>query len=430
MTPNRTRLAKGIGASPARRRRAAGMARTAAVVLVCTLAAGCARKKTPPASAPPPEVDVAKPIVREVTEWDEFTGWLEAVNRVEIRPRVSGYLESVNFKEGQIVKTGDLLFVIDPRPFNAVLAAAEAELSAAQTRLDLAQNDVQRAQGALDSHAISAEELDRRSKMAVEAQAAVEGAKAQVERTKLDVEFTAVRSPIDGRASNYGVTVGNLVTGGSSGGEATLLTVVVSIDPIQCYFEADEQEYLKYTRLAASGARPSSRVAANPVRIALPDEADFRHEGHMDFVDNRIDRQTGTIRARAILPNPDGLLVPGLFVRLRLIGETRPNAVLIPDQAIGNDQANRVVYVVDDKNIVSLRTVQPGRIIDGLRLIRSGLDGTERIVVRGVQRARPGSPVTPTVVDANSFATGAPTAAPPVIGAPKEATTPTKEGGK
>jgi RND family efflux transporter MFP subunit len=423
MTPTSTEPAP--AARPSRLARAVALG---AAILASCLLAGCGRKKSSPPPAPPPEVDVAKPIVRDVTEWDEFTGRLQAVNRVEVRPRVSGYLESVNFKEGQIVKKGDLLFVIDPRPFKAVLAAAQAELDGARTRLELAKNEVERAQGALASHAISAEEFDRRNKMAVEAESAVEGAQAEVERAQLDLEFTSVRSPIDGRASNYGVTVGNLVTGGTSGGEATLLTVIVSIDPIQCYFEAHEQEYLKYTRLAASGARPSSRVVPNPVRVALADEADFRHEGHMDFVDNRIDRETGTIRARAILPNPDGLLVPGLFVRLRLIGETLPNALLIPDQAIGNDQANRVVYVVDDKNIVSLRIVQPGRLIDGLRLIRSGLDGTERIVVRGVQRARPGSPVAPTVVDANLFAAGAPAAAPPPVDAGK--TPPGKEGGK
>ena len=368
-------------------------------VAACVLVGGC-RESTPPAP-PPPEVDVAKPVVREVTEWDEYTGRLAAIETVEVRPRVSGYLDSVNFKEGQIVKKGDLLFVIDPRPFRAVMAAAEAEVRGAQTRLDLARNDARRSQSLAPGGAVSSEEFDRRNKTVTELQTALDAAKARLDQAKLEVEFTEVRAPIDGRTSDYGVTVGNLVSGGASGGgrQATLLTTIVSLNPIHCYIDASDQDYLKYTRLAAAGSRPSSRDKPNPVRVALPDETDFRHEGTMDFVDNRIDPLTGTIRGRAVLDNSDGLLVPGQFVRLRLIGETRPGAVLVPDDAIGTDQSNRIVYVVDDKGIVALRTVTTGRLIDGLRVIRSGLDGSESIVVSGLQRVRPGSPVHPRTIE-------------------------------
>jgi RND family efflux transporter MFP subunit len=237
-----------------------------------------------------------------------------------------------------------------------------------------------------------------------------------------------VRAPIDGRTSNYVVTVGNLITGGSSGGgQSTLLTTIVSLNPIHCYIEASEQDYLKYTRLAAAGSRPSSRDKANPVRVALGDETDFRHEGTMDFVDNRIDPSTATMRGRAVLNNPDGLLTPGQFVRLRLIGETRPGAVLVPDAAIGTDQSNRIVYVVDDKNLVTLRTVTIGRLIDGLRVVRSGIDGSEKIVVSGVQRVRPGASVTPHGIDLE-VATATPAPAAPVAGAP--ATSPAADHGR
>jgi RND family efflux transporter MFP subunit len=376
------------------------LSRIQRIIAACALGAvagsfGC-RESSAPAAAPP-EVDVALPIVGEVTEWDEYTGRLAAIDAVDVRPRVSGYLESVHFKEGQIVKKGDLLFVIDPRPFRAVMAEAAADVRSAQTRLELARNDVQRIEELVSEGAVSAEEFDRRSKAAIEAQSTLDAAKARLEEARLDVEFTEVRAPIGGRVSNYAVTVGNLISGGSSG-ESTLLTTIVSLDPIYCYFDASEQDYLKYTRLAVSGKRPSSRDVANPVHVSLADESDFKHEGTMNFVDNRIDPSTGTIRGRAILNNSDGLLVPGQFVRLRLIGETRPGAVLVPDEAIGTDQSNRVVYVVDDKDTVSLRIVTAGRLIDGLRVIRSGIDGSERIVVNGVQRVRPGASVTPRLI--------------------------------
>ncbi len=392
------------------------------IIAACALGAvagssgGCRESAAP--APPPPEVDVARPIVREITEWDEYTGRLAAIDTVEVRPRVSGYLGSVHFKEGRVVKKGDLLFVIDPRPFRAVLAAAEADVRGAQTRLERARNDARRTENLVPQGAVSAEEFDRRSKTALEAQTALDAALARLDQAKLDVEFTEVRAPIDGRTSNYVVTVGNLITGGSSGGgQSTLLTTIVSLDPIHCYIEASEQDYLKYTRLAAAGRRPSSRDTANPVRVALGDETDFRHEGTMDFVDNRIDPFTATVRGRAVLNNPDGLLTPGQFVRLRLIGETKPGAVLVPDEAIGTDQSNRIVYVVDNENLVTLRTVTIGRLIDGLRVIRSGIDGSEEIVVNGLQRVRLGAPITPRRVDLQR-ATTAPAPGVPVAGSP------------
>ncbi len=391
------------------------------ILVACALlgvaggAGGCNRAPPEPAAPPPPEVDVAKPIVREVTEWDEYTGRLAAIDTVEVRPRVSGYLESVHFKEGQIVKKGDLLVVIDPRPFRAVLAAAAADVAGAEARLELARNELERAENLIDARAIAAEDVDRRSKAVVEAQASLDGAKARVDQARLEVEFTEVRAPIDGRTSHYAVTAGNLVSGGSSG-IATLLTTIVSLNPIHCYVDASEQDYLKYMRLAISGRRPSSRDKPNPVHVAVADENEFRYPGYMDFVDNRIDPFTGTMRGRAIVENPDGMLVPGLFVRLRLIGESKPGAVLLPDEAIGTDQSKRVVYVVDDKSTVALRTVTTGRLIDGLRVIRSGLDGSETVVVRGLQRVRPGATVAPRAVDLDTAtdrppATGASTSA-------------------
>lgn len=368
---------------------------TSILLLISSSLAACDRASNAPPPPPPPTVDVASPLVREITEWDEYTGRLAAVETVEVRPRVSGYLESVHFRDGQIVTKGDLLFVIDSRPFRATLAAAEAEVTGAQTRLELARNDAERAEPLVSTKAISVEEYDAKSKAALEAQAALEAAQAVVEQARLNVEFTEVRSPIDGRISNAFVTTGNLITGGAGGGDSTLLTTIVSLDPIYCYFTASEQDYLKYTRLAASGARPSSRDKANPVRIALADEADYSHEGKMDFVDNQLDELTGTIRGRAIFDNHNHQLIPGLFVRLQLIGETNPGAVLVPDLAIGTDQSNRIVYVLDKDNVPRIRIVTPGRLIDGMRVVKSGLDGSETIVINGVQRVRPGSPVKP-----------------------------------
>lgn len=360
------------------------------------LLSGCPPKPAPPLpQPPPPPVTTAKPVVREVVEWDDYTGRLGAEQTVEIRARVSGYLQSIDFRDGQVVQKGDRLYVIDPRPYQAVLNSAKAEVTQVNTRLELARNDLERAGNLLKTRAISAEEYDTRSKAVREAEAAVEAAKARVEASALDVEFTEVKAPISGRISRTLVDVGNLVSGGQA--NSTLLTTIVSMDPIYCYFDASEAAYLKYVRLMQNGERPSSRDFANPVFVGLADEKGFPHRGHMDFVDNRIDQQTGTMRGRAVLDNQDGSLIPGLFVRVRLIGSGKYQAIQVPDEAIGTDQSQRFVLVVKPDNSVEHRLVEVGAMIDGLRVVRSGLSAEDIIIIDGLQRVRPGIQVVPTL---------------------------------
>jgi RND family efflux transporter MFP subunit len=373
--------------------------RTATIVLrsiVLPLAAlavtalGCSR---PPQSAPPPpKVKALHPVKREVMEWDEYTARLDAVDSVEVRPRVSGYLQSVHFKDGALVKKGDLLFLIDPRPYEAAERHAEADAALARSRLELARKNFARAGALLQTHAISQEESDIRESTVRQAEASVQEAQAALDAAKLDVEFTRVTAPISGRASKKLVTEGNLINGGV-GTQSTLLTTIVSMDPIYAYFDADERSFLKYVRLGNSGERPSSREHRNPVRIGLADEDGFPREGFMDFVDNQLDRGTGTIVGRALIPNPDLTLTPGLFARLRLPGSGLYSAVLLPDEAIGSDQSQKFVYVVADDGKVEYRAVKIGPLIDGLRVVRDGVTAEEWVVVSGVQRVRPGQPV-------------------------------------
>lgn len=363
--------------------------------LTCFLAfaaAACGRTAPPP--PPPPPVAVAHPLVQAVVEWDEYTARLAAVSAVEVRPRVSGYLQSVHFVDGAIVAAGDLLFVIDPRPYEAVLNRARADLALAEARLDLARKDLVRAEFLVKSRAISQEEVDTRAATVRQAEAAVGGARAAVDAAALDVEFTHVTAPIGGRASRHLVTEGNLVVGGGTS-NATLLTSIVSIDPIWAYFEIDEQAYLRYARLNLAGERPSSREVQYPVQVALADEHDFPHAGAMDFIDNQFDPETGTMQGRAVLPNPDQLFSPGQFVRLRLAGSGRHDAVLIPDEAVGTDQAQRFVWVVDGENRVHYRAVELGPLYEGKRIVRSGLTAADRLVVSGLQRVRPNIVVAP-----------------------------------
>lgn len=337
---------------------------------------------------------MAPPVVRESVEWDEYTGRFGAVDTVEVRPRVDGYIAEIHFKAGQIVKKGDLLFTIDPRPFQAELDRAMATVKAARAELDHAEFELKRVEGL--SRDFVAPEKERRDVLFAEqrARAAVDHAVAEQHLAELNMEWSKVTAPIAGRVSRENVTVGNLVHDGAA--DATVLTNIVSIDPIYCYFDVDEQAYLKYTRMSQSGERISSRDRANPVRVALFDEMDFVHEGQMDFVDNAMDHMTGTLRARAVLSNPTGMLVPGLFARIRLIGSGIQKMTFVPDAAIVADQTTRQVLVVDDKNVVQPKPVVLGRLQNGLRRIKSGLDGTETVIVRGVQRARPGMTVKPT----------------------------------
>jgi RND family efflux transporter MFP subunit len=355
---------------------------------------GCGGKPADP--PPPPAVTVAPVLERDINEWDEFTGRLEAVDQVEIRPRVSGYIRRVTFPEGKEVRKGELLFEIDPRPYQADLARAEAQLEQARTASELAAREVERAQRMVTVKAISQEEFDSRTSAQANGLASVRAAEAAVQTARLNLGWTEVRSPIAGRVSNAEVTAGNLVQAGPP--TATLLTTVVSLDPIYAYFEGDEQTYLKYTTLARSGARPSSRDVRNPIYMGLAnEEGQFPHKGYVDFVDNRLDPETGTIRARAVFSNKDRLFTPGLFARMKLVGSGRYHAELVLDRAIGTDQDKKFVLVLKPDKTVEYRSVQPGRLVDGLRIIRSGLKGGEQIVINGLQRVRPGMKVTPSV---------------------------------
>jgi multidrug efflux system membrane fusion protein len=353
--------------------------------------AACGRGDPPP--PPPPQVTVAAVLEREINEWDEFTGRMQAVETVEIRPRVSGQVQRVAFEEGKEVKKGDVLFVIDPRPYRAELARAAAELERTRTRAALATRDLERARFLIEKQAISQEEFDLRTSSLEENQAAIRAAEAQVADASLDVEWATVRSPIDGRVSRAEVTEGNLVESGP--GEATLLTTVVSLDPMYVYFEGDEQTYLKYGQLARSGSRASSRDVENPIFLGLANEEGFPHEGYVDFVDNQLDPSTGTIRARAVFSNADRLFTPGLFARLKLVGSGRYTARLVRDSAIGTDQDKKFVLVLQPDSTVEYRRIEPGRVVEGLRIVTSGLEGGEKIVVNGLQRVRSGMKVNP-----------------------------------
>jgi RND family efflux transporter MFP subunit len=354
---------------------------------------GCGRSGSAQQSQPPPQVSVATVLEKRVKDWDEFTGRFQAVETVEIRPRVSGYIDKVAFKEGGIVKTGDLLFVIDPRPYRAEYDRAGADVKRYKTALELARIESVRVQHLRDSGAVSQEELDERTSTVAQAEANVAGAEAALESASLNLNFTRVTSPITGRVSRAEVTRGNLVTGGSNGG--TLLSSVVSMDPIYLYFDGDEQAYLRYTQMARSGERASSRDAPNPVQVGLANEEGFPHRGTVDFVDNQLNPQTGTIRARAVLENKDGQFTPGLFARVQLLGSGEYPAILIDDRAVNTDQSQKYVLLLGTNNQIEYRRIKLGRMIDGLRIVREGLKVGDVIVVNGAQRVHPGMTVTP-----------------------------------
>jgi len=353
--------------------------------------AGCARNEAATAAAAPPapEVSVAQVVSRPVTDFNEFTGRFVAVERVEVRPRVSGYIASVAFTPGREVKQGDVLFTIDPRPYEAELKRAKAELARARTQLALARSERERATKLLELRAISHEEFDARVAGSEQADANVEAAAAAVDTAALNLSFTRVVSPISGLVSREEVTVGNLVTNG------TLLTTVVSVDKIYVEFETDEQAYLKSTALTRAGSLGNARDGNQPVWVGLADEQGTPHEGRMVFVDNALDAQTGTIRARALLDNKDRRFTPGLFARVKLVGSARYDALLVNDSAIGTDQNVRYVFAVTPDNKVEYRAVKLGPVFDGLRVVREGLKEGETIVVNGLQRVRPGVTIAP-----------------------------------
>jgi multidrug efflux system membrane fusion protein len=351
-----------------------------------------------PASAqqgPPqsPAVTVAQPVERKVQEWDEFTGRFEAVDTVEVRARVSGYLNEVHFTDGQNVRKGDLLFVIDPRPFQRMVERLRAELAAAKARFDFAQKDFERARPLAKSENISEQVFQQRQKELSESEATVKASEANLAAAELDLEFTRILAPIDGRISRRLVSAGNYVTGASS--SATLLTTIVSQDPIQFYFDVSEADYLKYVRLGAAVSRADTAAAKLPVDLGLLDENRFPHRGFLDFIDNRIDQSTGALRGRALFENREGLFKPGLFARIRLAGSDEYMALMLPDTAIASDQTNRFVYTVGEDGSVAYKPVTLGPIFDGLRVIRSGVAASDWVIVNGIQRARPGVKVTP-----------------------------------
>jgi len=355
------------------------------------LTGACSKAQTTAAAAPaPPEVSVARVLVRNIVEYDEFTGRLVAVDTVAVRPRVSGYIEQVGFKEGAEVKRGDVLFVIDPRPYVAEHDRAKADLQRAISRAELAKRERERAEKMIGTHAISQEEADERINAEREAGANVSAAQAAVDAATLNLGFTRVTSPIAGKVSRAEVTEGNLVTGGQAGA-ATLLTTVVSLDPIRAYFESDEQVYLKHISLG-SGGHATTRI---PVFLGLANEEGYPHQGYLDFVDNQVDPSTGTIRARAVFDNKQRLFTPGLFARLKLEGSGRHDAVLIDDRAVGTDQDKKFVLKVGTDNSAAYQPITLGPVVDGLRVVRAGLQTGDRIIVNGLQRVRPGAPVTP-----------------------------------
>lgn len=372
-------------------------------LLACVLALPAFAADDAPAAAPP-TVTVAQPLTKRITEWDEYTGRFVAKQRVEVRARVSGYLDSVHFSEGQLVEAGELLFVIDQRPFTALVERARADVARAQTQATLAQLEFERGQRLEKSRAMSRETLEERRAERDSAQAQVAAAQAVLRAAELDLGFTEVRAPMAGRVSDIRIDVGNVISGGSA--DSTLLTTIVSLDPIELEIEASEAELMRYTRLDSEGLRKSSREVQNPVEARLIDEDGWPHKGRMTFVDNELDPLTGTMLGRATFPNPDHVLLPGMFARARLYGEGEHDALLIPDEAVVSDQATKLVMVVNADDVVEARPVVLGGLYEGLRVVRSGLAPDERIVVNGIQRARPGQPVTPTTAAAPSRQSG------------------------
>ncbi|MEM6583316.1 MAG: efflux RND transporter periplasmic adaptor subunit [Pseudomonadota bacterium] len=362
-----------------------------ALLVACNTGGGRSISSEPAQNAA--SVTVAPVIKQTITEWDEFSGTLVAPEQVRLRARVSGYLAEVIFDEGQQVKKGDLLFQIDDRPFRAEVDRLQAELVSAESQLNLRRSEVERARELVKRGAIAQEMMDQREAANQQAAARVQSISASLESARLQLEFTQVRAPIDGRVSNARITAGNFIVAGDS-----ILTTIVSTQEIYAYFDADEQSYLKYARMARNGDRPSSREEQNPVLLALAGDEQFHYSGHMDFVDNKIDPSTGTIRGRAVVNNPDGMLIPGMFARIQLVGSGAYEGILVDDRAIGTDLDRRYVLVVDEHNILHYREVELGEKVAGLRLITEGLSGDEVIVTRGLQSVRAGDSVNPEIV--------------------------------
>ncbi|MBV8576918.1 MAG: efflux RND transporter periplasmic adaptor subunit [Acetobacteraceae bacterium] len=367
-------------------------------MVVSVALAGCGQ--TPPqASAAPAAfpVTVAQPIKRTVTDWDEFTGRFEAVPEVQVRPRVGGYITNVEYRDGTMVHQGDLLYLIDSRPFEAVALQADGQLADARAKMELAKRDLDRGLNLVQTSAVSEQVVDQRRQALQAAHAAEMQAEGALKAAQLNVEFTHVLAPISGRISRNLVDAGNLVQG-SDTGTSTLLTTIVSLDPIYISFDMDEATYIRNNKLWSEGKRPSSRDTPNPVQVSLTGETKPSHDGAMEFVDNRLDISTGTLRGRAVIANHDLSILPGQFGRVRLIGSAPYEALLLPDAAIATDQSRKIVFVVKDDDTVEARPVTLGPLDDdGLRIIRDGLKPEDRVIIDGIQRARVGAKVSPHV---------------------------------
>jgi RND family efflux transporter MFP subunit len=370
--------------------------RTRTITLLALLAGFCAACGGPPPPSPEalPTVEVATPLPELVADWDDYSGRFEPVDAVEIRPRVSGAIESVHFDDGQLVQQGDLLFVIDPRPYAAELAQAKAQVAGARAQLANADAELKRAQALVGRQLVSEADAELRAAAQLSAAAALAAAEALVQQRELALTFTRVTAPLAGRASFRRLAPGNIVTA-----DTTVLTTIVTEDPIRFVFDVPESALLKYKR-EAGGARESA------VEIRLQDENEYRWKGRVDFLDNALDRSSGTIRLRAVVANPEGFISPGMFGQMRLFAARPFDALLVPDQAVVTDQMRQVVYVVDGEGVVGQKVVELGRLIDGLRVVRGGLAPEDRIVISGVQRARPGRRVSVKEGTVTAFPTG------------------------
>ena len=362
----------------------------AAALLAAVLASRMAAAQAPP----PPPVTVANPLEKKIKIWDEYSGRFEAVESVEVRARVSGFIDKIHFKDGEIVKSGGILYTIDPRPFVISVESARADIARMKAQTELAENEVERARPLLKSGAVTERELDQRASALSVMRAQMAGAEAALKSAELNLEWTKVTAPISGRISDAKVDVGNLIAGGNV--QPTLLTTIVSLDPIHFGFDVSEADYLRYARMRVDGSRPATGESALPVLLKLADEEGWKHEGVMDFVDNQINARSGTMRGRAIFTNRDQVFLPGVFARLRLFsGET--DGLLIPDSAVVSDQTRKVVFAVGEDNTVKALPVTLGALDEGLRIVKSGLNKSDRVIINGLANpfVRPGTKVTP-----------------------------------
>ncbi|HFK7269535.1 TPA: efflux RND transporter periplasmic adaptor subunit [Enterobacter asburiae] len=361
------------------------------VMLLSVLLVGCDNSVAQNAAPPAPAVSAADVVVKSISQWDSFNGRIEAVESVQLRPRVSGYIDKVNYTDGQEVKKGEVLFTIDDRTYRAALEQAQANLARAKTQASLAQSEANRTDKLINTHLVSREEWEQRRSAAVQAQADIRAAQAAVDAAQLNLDFTKVTAPIDGRASRALITSGNLVTAGDT---ASVLTTLVSQKTVYVYFDVDESTYLHYQNLARSGQGASSNHTALPVEIGLTGEEGYPHQGKVDFLDNQLTPSTGTIRMRALLDNAQRQFTPGLFARVRLPGSAEFKATLVDDKAVLTDQDRKYVYIVDKEGKAQRRDITPGRLADGLRIVRQGLNPGDKVIVEGLQKVfMPGMPV-------------------------------------